>query len=125
MKATDSKPRWIKWAIKSALIVVAVMIGALMMTYLGSAVFKSQQSVLAFGAVLKDWFWILFALRLAMYATLYWKSQIIFERLIGKDTLQGIDFGSSNYRHMLLRVAVVYEVVFPFDVIGRLSGGGF
>lgn len=125
MKATDSKSRWVKWAIKPALIVVAVIIGALMMTYLGSVVFKSQQSVLVFGAVLKDWFWILFALRLAMYATLYWKSQIIFERLVGKDALQGIDFSSLNYRHMLLRVAVVYEVIFPFDVIGRLSGGGF
>ncbi len=125
MKATDSKPSWVKWAIKPALIVVALMAAALLMTYLGSVVFKSQQSVLAFGVALKDWFWILFVLRLAMYATLYWKSQIIFERLVGKDTLQGIDFDSPSYRHMLLRVAVVYEVIFPFDVIGRLSGGGF
>lgn len=95
------------------------------MTYLGSVVFNSQQSVLAFGAALKDWFWILFALRLAMYAVLYWKSQIIFERFIGPEALRGIDFSSSNYRHMLLRVAVIYEVFFPFDVIARLSGGGF
>lgn len=125
MKVTDSKPRWVKWAIKPVFLVVTLIAGVLLMTYLGSVVFNSQRSALAFGAALKDWFWVLFALRLVMYAVLYCKSQAIFERIVGRDTLQGIDFDSPHYRHMLLRVAVVYEVIFPFDVIGRLSGGGF
>jgi len=125
VKKTKPYALWLKWTIKPLLIIAALMLGVFLMTYVGGWVFESQQAVLSFGAALNDWFWALFALRVAMYAALYWKSELIFGWLIGRNNLKDIDFTASNYRHMLLRVVIVYELIFPFDVIGRLNAGGF
>ncbi len=123
MKTSESKFQWKRWIAKPVLIITASILGVLLMTYLGGVVFQSHQSAIAFGTAIQGWFWILFSFRVAVYIALYWKSQAIFERFLGRERLGGIDFTSSQYRHMLLRVVVVYEVIFPFDLIGILSGG--
>lgn len=125
MKITKPVMRRLRWALKPLSIVVALIATLSLMTYLGGLMFQSQQTVLNFGAALDDWFWILFAFRVLIYASLYWKSQQIFSAIIGSKHTETIDFTAPAYRHMLLRVIVVYELVFPFDVIGLLNGGGF
>lgn len=125
MKTSKLSARWFLWTIKPLLIVMTLAIGLFLLTYAGGWLFESQQAVLNFGSALDDWFWIFFAFRVLLYAALYWKSQQIFSWFIGSQNTESIDFTASDYRHMLIRVIVVYELIFPFDVIGLLNGGGF
>jgi len=105
--------------------IVALMFVVFLMVYLGGTVFKSQQEILKFGESIDQLFWVFFCLRVVMCAALYWKSQFIFSWFIHSQDIAAVDFSASTYRHMLVRIFIVYEALFPFDLIGRLNAGGF
>jgi len=125
LKSINVKTHWLRWTFKTLVMIVALMVTVYLMVYFGGTVFQSQQEILQFGESIDQLFWAFFCLRVVMYAALYWKSQFIFGWFINRQDIAAVDFSASTYRHMLLRILIVYEALFPFDLIGRLNAGGF
>ena len=121
----DTRARWFRWMFKPVLFLFVAMLSVFLLTYLGGQLFQSQKAIIDVGNFLDNVFWELVILRFSLYALLYWQAETIITWALKTQSVDDISIDVSSFRSMMLRVVVFYELLFPFDLIGRLSGGGW
>lgn len=65
-------------------------------------------------------FWPLTFMRWSLYVVLFISLPLLAKKLTHQDTLLLKD--ATRWRMIFLRLAAVYELFFPFDILNRLAG---
>ena len=125
MITIDRSARWFRWLLKPVLILLSAVVLFTVASYLGGLLFQSHEEIAAFDRAADDLFWGFLAFRFILYALIFWKAEALFRLILNTQSADDLSADVVHFRKIQVRLVVIYELLFPFDLIGRFSTGGF